>query len=287
MIAVTFGILASVCFAAASLFAQRGMLISATPWGAWLTLVVNTVFLFAAHFVLFRGAPIFDRANLVFIAIGLFVPGLTRVLTFRGIRTMGSAVTSTIVNATPMFSTALAIVLLGERPGPSVLFGVVMIVSGLITISWQPGQACWKRTELIYPFLTVLLFAAKDVTVRWGVAASGSPALAAGIAAATSTLEVAFLNRAVYRQRFALPGREAVKLFLLSGFCTGGSFLFMYMAFSMESVAIVAPLINSYSVFVLVLTPLMAREIEQLSLQKVLGAVFVVAGIFLISTGTG
>ena len=62
--------------------------------------------------------------------------------------------------------------------------------------------------------------------------------------------------------------------------------MFMYIAFSMESVAIVAPLINSYSVFVLILTPLMAREIEHLSFQKALGAVFVVAGIFLISAAT-
>ena len=42
-------------------------------------------------------------------------------LSFRGIRTMGSSITSTIVYTTPMFSTLLAIVLLGERPGALVL----------------------------------------------------------------------------------------------------------------------------------------------------------------------
>ena len=36
----------------------------------------------------------------------------------------------------------------------------------------------------------------------------------------------------------------------------------MYVAFSMERVSIVAPLINSYTVFVSLLTPLMARQIE-------------------------
>jgi hypothetical protein len=44
MLAIAFGILASLCFAAASLLAQRGLHITPTPWGAWLTLVANTIF---------------------------------------------------------------------------------------------------------------------------------------------------------------------------------------------------------------------------------------------------
>ena len=42
-------------------------------------------------------------------------------LSFRGIRTMGSSITSTVVNTTPMFSTVLAILILGERPSALVL----------------------------------------------------------------------------------------------------------------------------------------------------------------------
>src|SRR5947199_8046321 len=162
MLAIAFGILASLCFAAASLLAQRGLHLTPTPWGAWLTLVANTIFLLTVHFFVYSQAPILVADNLVFVAVGLFVPGLTRVLTFRGIRTMGSAITSTIVNTTPMFSTALAMLILGERPGPLILFGVAVIVLGLVTISWPGSQSSWKRTELIYPFLAALLFAAKD-----------------------------------------------------------------------------------------------------------------------------
>ena len=36
----------------------------------------------------------------------------------------------------------------------------------------------------------------------------------------------------------------------------------MYVAYSLERVSIVAPLVNSYTVFVSLLTPLMARQIE-------------------------
>jgi drug/metabolite transporter (DMT)-like permease len=285
MLAIAFGILASVCFAAASLLAQRGLYLAPTPWGAWVTLVANSAFLLVFHFVLFPSAAIFAFDNLVFVAVGLFVPGVTRVLTFRGIRTMGSAITSTIVNTTPMFSTALAILLLGERPGPLVLAGVTGIVVGLVILSWEGAERGWKRTELIFPFLAALLFSLKDVTVRWGLGGSSSPVLAAAIAALTSTGTIFFLNRYIQKESFVLLPKPVLYWFISSGLFTGGSFLFMFLALSMERVSIIAPLINSYAVFVLMLTPLMARQIETVTWRKVAGAVLVVAGIFLISAG--
>jgi drug/metabolite transporter (DMT)-like permease len=285
MLAIAFGILASLCFAAASLLAQRGLYIVPTPWGAWVTLVVNTIFLLAFHFVLYPDAPIFVVENLTFVAVGLFVPGMTRVLTFRGIRTMGSAITSTIVNTTPMFSTALAMLVLGERPGPLVLAAVVLIVGGLAIISWEGAERSWKKTELIFPFLAALLFAMKDVTVRWGLGGTDSPVLAAAIAAFTSTIEIFLINLYIYKEKFALPPKQVIHWFVGSGLFTGGSFLFMFLALNMERVSIIAPLINSYAVFVLVLAPLMAGQIEKVTLRKAVGAVLVVAGIFLISVG--
>jgi drug/metabolite transporter (DMT)-like permease len=285
MLAITFGILASLCFAAASLLAQRGLHIVPTPWGAWVTLAANTAFLLAFHFVLYPMAPIFVFDNLTFVAIGLFVPGMTRVLTFRGIRTMGSAITSTVVNTTPMFSTALAILLLGERPGPLVLAGVILIVSGLVILSWEGAQRSWKRTELIFPFLAALLVSMKDVTVRWGLGGNSSPVLAAALAAITSTIEIFLINRYIQKERFILPPKHVLHWFVSSGLFTGGSFLFMFLALSRERVSIIAPLINSYAVFVLILAPLIARQIEKVTLRKVAGAILVVVGIFLISAG--
>ncbi len=285
MLAVGFGILASLCFAAASLLAQRGLHIQPTPWGVWVTLVANTVFLLTFHFILYPNAPIFVLDNLIFVGVGLFVPGMTRALTFRGIRTMGSAITSTIVNTTPMFSTALAMLILGERPGPLVLAGVAVIVCGLLVLSWEGTERSWKTGELAFPFLAALLFSMKDVTVRWGLGGSDSPALAAAIAAVTSTVEIFLINRYIQKESFALPPSHVIHWFVSSGLFTGGSFLFMFLAFSMERVSIIAPLINSYAVFVLILTPLMARHIEKVTLRKAAGALLVVTGIFLISAG--
>jgi len=82
-----------------------------------------------------------------------------------------------------------------------------------------------------------------------------------------------------------LPSAKVLGWFVWSGIFTGGSFLFMYIALSMERVTIVAPLINSYAIFVLLLTPFMARQIETVTGRKIAGAGLVVAGIFLVSIG--
>ncbi|HTF94246.1 MAG TPA: DMT family transporter [Verrucomicrobiae bacterium] len=286
MLPILFGLLTSLCFAIASLLAQRGYHEGAAPWGAWITIAANAVFLLGAHFILNSETRLFVAENLIFVAVGLAVPGVTRVLSFRGIRTMGSSITSTIVNTTPMFSTVLAILILHERPASLVLLGVALTVCGLITVSWGGEKTSYKRIELIYPFMCALLFSMKDIAVRWGLGdGTGQPILAAGIAALTSTVEIYLITRFVQGEKFVWPAARVCRWFIASGVFTGGSFLFMYLAYSLERVSIVAPLVNSYTVFVSLLTPLMAREIETITARKLAGAALVVAGIFAVSLG--
>ena len=286
MLPIVFGLLTSLCFAIASLLAQRGYFAAPAPWGAWVTIAVNALFLLAAHFILYSDTRLFAVDNLIFIAVGLFVPGVTRVLSFRGIRAMGSSVTSTIVNTTPMFSTVLAILILDERPAPLVVLGVALTVGGLVTVSSGGEKTSYKKSELIYPFLCALLFSMKDVAVRWGLGdGSGQPIFAAGIAALTSTIEIFLITRYVQGEKFILPPAPVARWFIASGIFTGASFLFMYLAYSLERVSIVAPLVNSYTVFVSILTPFMARRIETVTARKLAGAGLVVAGIFAVSLG--
>lgn len=286
MLPIVFGLLTSLCFAIASLLAQQGYSKGSAPWGAWITIAGNCALLLAAHFILHADTRFFVFDNLIFVAVGLLVPGVTRVLSFRGIRTMGSSITSTIINTTPMFSTLLAIALLGERPGALVLLGVFLTVGGLATVSWVGSQSDYKKSELIYPFLCALIFSLKDVTVRWALGAGdGQPTFSAGIAALTSTIQIFLITRYVQGEKFVVPPWPVARWFVWSGIFTGGSFLFMYLALSMERVTIVAPLINSYAVFVLLLTPFMARRIESVTAQKIAGAALVVAGIFFVSFG--
>jgi drug/metabolite transporter (DMT)-like permease len=286
VLAIFFGLLTSFCFALGSLLAQRGYHLGPAPWGAWITLVANTVVLASAHFLFYSETRFVAAENLVFVGVGLLVPGVARVLSFRGVRVLGSSITSTIVNTTPVFSTVLAIAVLGERPGPVVIAGMLLTVGGLITVSWVGAAAKYRKLELLFPLLCALIFSLKDITLRWTLGGGDAqPVFSAAVAAATSTIEIFLINRYIYREKFSLPPLQQARWFIASGIFTGGSFLFMYLAFSLEQVSVVAPLINSYVVFVLLLTPLMARRIERITGRTVAGAGMVVAGIFLVSVG--
>jgi drug/metabolite transporter (DMT)-like permease len=285
MLAVNLALLSGLCFAAAGVFAQKGLHIVPTPWGVWITLAINSLFLSTLNLLLYPDAPILVAPNLLFVVIGLFVPGLTRMLAFRGFRKMGSSITTTVTNSTSMFSAILAIIFLGERPGPMILSGIGLIVGGLMAISWGKEKRDWDRAELLYPLLAALLFASKDVLAKWGLAVTGQPILAAAITSTTATVEVFLIIRCIQKERFSLPPLRISVWFVVSGLFTCGAFLFMFLALDMAHVTIVAPLVNSHSIYVLFLAPLVIGKIEKITVRKVIGSVGVVAGVLIIFMG--
>ena len=52
MLPIVFGLLTSLCFAIASLLAQRGYSQGAAPWGAWITIAGHCALLLSANFLL-------------------------------------------------------------------------------------------------------------------------------------------------------------------------------------------------------------------------------------------
>jgi hypothetical protein len=76
MLPILLGILTSLCFAVASLLAQRGYYLSPAPWGAWITIAGNAVPAGSAFQPQFE-TRLWVAENLLFVAVGLFVPGVT------------------------------------------------------------------------------------------------------------------------------------------------------------------------------------------------------------------
>ena len=285
MLAILFSVLAGFCFAASSVFSQKGLSLLATPWAVLITLISNCLLLWLIYFLSHPALPTFTSAHFPFVLIGIFVPGVTRLLVFRGLKELGSSITSTVVNSTPMFSATLAIIFLQERPGPLVLSGIGLIVGGLATLSWGGEKRSWSRVELLYPILAALLFGAKDIVARWGLGAVGDPVSAAAITVTSATVAIYVMFRYFQGNRFSMPPLRVSFWFVASGLFSGGSFLFQYQALYIERVSIVSPIVNSYSVFVLFLAPLIVGKIERITPRKIVAALVIVAGVFLVTLG--
>jgi drug/metabolite transporter (DMT)-like permease len=77
---------------------------------------------------------------LIFVVVGFFQPGLTRLLTYKGIDALGVVLTDPIRATTPLFSAMMAILFLGEDITLAIVVATLMIIAGITLLSWRAGS---------------------------------------------------------------------------------------------------------------------------------------------------
>jgi len=245
---------------------------------------VNTLFLWL-YILLFVGhIDLWVPVNGVFIAVGLFVPGVARFLIFKGMERLGATISSCLTNSAPLFAIAIAMAFLGEHPTATNLLGAISIVSGIIALSWKGTTKTWRTRDLAFPLTAALLFAARDNLVRFAVVQIRSPVTGAAIAATTSFLTMSAMYLRFGEKKPMPPfAARGFRYFAISGFMNCLSYLLTYTALGMERVSIISPLVNASSLFVVPLSMLVLKDVETLSERKICATVLVIVGVFLIS----
>jgi len=94
-------------------------------------LLINIIFLWGVSVLFVPLSSLTSASILIFAAVGLFQPGLTRLLTYKGIDTLGVAVTDPIRATTPLFSAMMAIIFLDEKLTIPIIFATLMIIVGI------------------------------------------------------------------------------------------------------------------------------------------------------------
>jgi drug/metabolite transporter (DMT)-like permease len=119
--------------------------------------------------------------------------------------------------------------------------------------------------------------------VRFGLLRISSPLTGATIAATTSFITMSVLYRLFEEKK---PLKESAptgfKLFAAAGFMNFLSYAFAYTALSMERVSLISPLINGSSLFILPLSALLLKDVENHAAQ-IAATLLVILGVFLIS----
>jgi len=284
MVAIALALFASLTFAVSMIFINRGVLSLDYFRGLLVNLGTNALFLWIYVLLFGDRLELWVSANLVFVMVGVFVPGVARYFIFKGMERLGASISSCLTNATPLFATFFAMVFLQERPTLTNLLGTLSIVAGIVSLSWRGSAKTWRTRDLLFPLMAAFLFAARDNLVRVGVIYVASPIVGASIAATTSFLTMALMYGGFeVKKPLGAAAPRGFALFAAAGFMNFLSYAFAYTALSMERVSIISPLINASSLFVLPLSALFLKDVEQLTPRK-FGAVFLVIwGVFLIS----
>jgi drug/metabolite transporter (DMT)-like permease len=284
MIAILLGLFGSFWFGISMILINRGIASVDYFRGLLANLGANALFLWIFVLLFADRVELWVAANLIFVLIGIFVPGVSRFFIFKGMESLGASISACLTNSTPLFAIVFAMVFLDERPTITNLLGAVSIVVGVASLSWRGATKTWRTRNLIYPLTAAFLFAARDNLVRVGVLKIHAPIVGAVIASTVSFLTMLLLYRVFGDKRPLGPmGKHGLAIFAASGFMNFFSYVFIYTALSMERVSLISPLANASSLFVLPLSLIFLRDVDRLNARKIGAIVLVILGVFLIS----
>ncbi len=250
--------------------------------GFWINLVVGTVGLWLA--VALTGGPGHPSAISLafFVAAGLIGTAAGRLLRFFSIELVGASISAALINLSPLVSTAVAIVVLGEQVTLPILLGTVIIVLGSVLLSAGGRSIGVRPAQLVLPLLSAACFGVVAVLRKIGLGGAGA---IVGSAANVTTALVAFtvfLLASGQGGAMACRGRSLV-YFTLAGLAENLSVFLVVVGLSMGAVSVVTPLVSTAPIFVLLLSPFFLRGIELLNARLVIGTVLIVGGAYLVT----
>jgi DME family drug/metabolite transporter len=225
---------------------------------------------------------------LFFVFAGLLAPGIARIFYYKGMETAGISANATVFATYPLYTSIVAVLLLGEALTTENWIGLVCIIVGVISVGRiiNKGQNSSRKTTkkgLIVPMLGSLAFAFSHIVRKEALNIYNQPLLGVAVGYTTALivylLVIAFSNH----NRTSRFSRNDIKMFWKPGVGMAMAWLLSFLALSQEMVSIVAPVLQTELLFILFFTYIFLRKIEKLSPKLVVSSLLIVAGVILIS----
>jgi uncharacterized membrane protein len=268
--------------AAATILLRRGLRHDGPYTAVWMNLAVGTVLVWLAVALTGGFGQSSPRGIAFFALAGLIGTVGGRIFRFKGIELVGAAIAAALINLSPLVSTALAIVVLGEHVTLPILIGTLVIVAGTTLLSSGGRSHGVRPRQLLVPLVSAVCFGIVAVLRKMGLADMGA---VAGFAVNVSAAFVAFSGFLLSAgQRATMTcRRESLPYFVAAGVAENLSVLLIIVALTVGSVSVVAPLSSVSPIFVLVLSFFFLRGIELLNARIVSGTVLIVVGVYLLT----
>lgn len=227
---------------------------------------------------------------LSFSAAGFMGTFLGRVLYYDSINRIGAGRTEPLKSSMPLFASLIAVVALGEALTMAHAGGIVLIVAGIVAISWETTNSGADRgedvsvTALGLPLLAAVVFATEPNLARIGFEA-GTP-LFVGLTLKTLAATLGFLSYLRYRGvlRFdRLFGEPHTKWFLAAAVANTLAVLGYYAALQVSRVVVVAPITQTSPLVVAILAYVFLRHLEHISWRLVSASLLVVVGAIVVT----
>lgn len=279
-------LLASISFALFAVYGWLGLRYSTPLTGTIVSLAARTVTLGAAV-ALSGGVPEYQSAAMkVFIFLGVLQSGVS-LLTFLGLQKIGTSRSQPLRNSYPLWSTMIAILFLHEQASLAVLGGTLLVVAGVVLISWKPESVApsYRAWHVLYSLGAGLLAGLAFPLRRYGLILTNEPIFFSFVIAVISLAGSIPYILWTRSDQGLVWNRRGIMHFFISGFCEGMGALLTLVALATARVVIVSPIVATTPLFSLVISLTFLRGKEKVTGAVILGTVAVVAGTIAIALG--
>ena len=272
----------ALCSAVATILIQRGLRRSNFYAGFWINVLVGCVGLWSATLLFVPREEYSWRAVPYFFASGVAGTAAGRLFRVVAIEKVGAPVAASIGNLTPLISSGLAILLLGEHVTPPIVTGTLVIVLGTVLLSLSGKHVGFHPRHLVYPLVSASCFAVVAIIRKLGLNVAGPLFGSALNITAAMIASTAFVLATGNRDALRCDARSLL-YFAAAGACENTGVLLFLIALGLGEVSVVTPLAGAAPLFVLLLAFVFPSAAGKLSGRVVVGAVLIVLGVFLLT----
>jgi DME family drug/metabolite transporter len=279
MTAQAIALTAAIVYAMSFILSKRGLRHSTPITITFVSLLMQTIVLFAIVFA-FTGIP----ATTPFIFFLFIVAGVlqmvVRQLTYIGIEKIGAARSGPIRASVPLWSAAVAIFFLGERITLPIALGTLLVVGGILLISWRTDETVkdFRPWYVIAPLLAAILGGVVYPLRRYALKFSDDPIYFGAVVGVVGLLcTVIFLVLPTTKDKLVWH-RQSIGYFIVGGSLESLGLLLVLYALSFGPVVMVTPLTATLPFWVVIGSKLFLRDVEKITPRIIVGAILVVAG---------
>jgi uncharacterized membrane protein len=275
----------ALCFSIAHIFVRRGLVHSNALTGSLISLGTSAAVFWLLVLVFIPLSALETSAVGYFVAAGIFAPAIGQTLGYVGMERIGVARSSPIVNTSPIFSSILAVIFLGELWVLQNVVGTFLVIFGVIILSsGKRIEGVWQKKDLVYPILAAVAFGISTSLRKTGLTLMPLPILAAAVTVGTAFVALLIIIRVRGGLRLLQLSRQSAGWLFGAALVNTGAILSFFHALNIGQIVRVEPLVACNPLLTILWTGIFLREIERLSGRIVLGALITVTGTVLVVT---
>jgi drug/metabolite transporter (DMT)-like permease len=288
-----FALTTAICFGVNPILVKWGFTASGSKAATELAVFLGLAVAIPIYVALvpFFGGLHWDRvtpaAFVGFVLGGLFGAGIGRGWLYGAIQQIGASRATAIKNSSPLFSTLLAVLVLGESVSPLHWAAVLTIIAGLVLVAWrhEPGKVL-RGGGVLMALGAAASYGIRPLFLKFGLDAADLPLTATlvGAIAAIAPYGYTLVRRGGLSLGVCETPMRSIWLFISAGVLQAFGFLALTVALSEARVSVVYPITASAPIVTLVCSYFLLRSGEHLTGRVGIGIVSVVFGVAVLTS---